>query len=197
MRLLHVTDLHFNKVHCEWILGQQYSVDVICISGDFLDDSLNQEVSIDEQIIWFQSWFSRFNCIVIVCSGNHDEINRPNHWLNNLPVTCRDGQIKEIGGIVFGCIPYGDDDYEKYRDCNVLLHHEPPSGISVAIQNGSDFGSDSLRYAIQQGTLSPEWLLSGHVHNPKKNAVRLKGIKISNPGSNPLFQIPNHHFMEI
>ncbi len=50
MRILHLTDLHFNIEQCEWIKNNQHLSDVICITGDLLDTSLHQPVSIDKQI---------------------------------------------------------------------------------------------------------------------------------------------------
>ncbi len=36
MRILHISDLHFNKTWFEWIEKQQDKYDVFCITGDFL-----------------------------------------------------------------------------------------------------------------------------------------------------------------
>ena len=39
MKILHTTDLHFNKQWFKWIEAQQNKYDIFCITGDFLDDS--------------------------------------------------------------------------------------------------------------------------------------------------------------
>ncbi len=86
--------------------------------------------------------------------------------------------------------------YEKFSDCNVLLHHEPPKGLSIARQKGVDYGSRSLFRAISDKTINPTWILCGHVHQPEKNAVRTKGTNISNPGSTNR-KTPNYHIITI
>jgi Icc-related predicted phosphoesterase len=197
MKLLHITDLHFNTVYCEWIVKHQNSADAICISGDLLDDSNYQDVMVEEQSQWFNDWLTSITTPVVICSGNHDEIDGSMRWLRSLPVACGDGLIKEINGITFGCIPYGSEDFETYRRCDVVLHHEPPSGLSTSKSGGSDWGCEKLKLAIKQGSLKPKWLLCGHVHNPKKHAARLCGVNISNPGANGDHLVPNHHYITV
>ena len=41
MKILHTTDLHFNKQWFERIKAKQNKYDIICIRGDYLDDSKN------------------------------------------------------------------------------------------------------------------------------------------------------------
>ena len=56
LSILHVTDLHFNRAACEW-LGEQQSVDAICISGDLFDDSVNVPLACSEQAKWYRQFF--------------------------------------------------------------------------------------------------------------------------------------------
>ena len=37
MRLLHATDLHYNKHWFDWIVTQQENFEIFCLSGDFLE----------------------------------------------------------------------------------------------------------------------------------------------------------------
>ena len=70
MKILHTTDLHFNKRWCEWINDQQPGYDAICITGDFLDSSKPEPL--DTQMEWMSGWLRDFYKPVFVCSGNHD-----------------------------------------------------------------------------------------------------------------------------
>ena len=37
MKILHITDLHFNTTWFDWINKEQDKYDVFCITGDFLE----------------------------------------------------------------------------------------------------------------------------------------------------------------
>jgi Icc-related predicted phosphoesterase len=45
MIILHTSDIHFDKTIFEEILSLQNDVDVICISGDFLKEINDEEIS--------------------------------------------------------------------------------------------------------------------------------------------------------
>jgi len=51
MKILHVTDLHFNKKWFEWILEVQDDYDVVCITGDFLDSDKDDPKLILDQLV--------------------------------------------------------------------------------------------------------------------------------------------------
>lgn len=70
MKIIHTTDLHFNVDWFNWISPQQVNFDVLCITGDFLDDS--KDTTMIEQIEWITKWMKYFNKPLFVCSGNHD-----------------------------------------------------------------------------------------------------------------------------
>ncbi|OBT08454.1 hypothetical protein A9267_10870 [Shewanella sp. UCD-FRSSP16_17] len=199
LRILHVTDLHFNKQQCSWVLNESEKADVVCLTGDFLDTHFNQAYSITAQIEWLQSWLKAFKVPIFVCTGNHDEMESSEnmHWLSNISGVRSDGCIEVIEQIRFGCIPYEFEAFEHFRSCDVLLHHEPPSSLKVSKQSGQDFGSDSLRTALKNDTLKPKWILCGHVHKPIKNVSKFKGVIISNPGANQNCSIPNHHWITL
>jgi Icc-related predicted phosphoesterase len=115
MRILHVTDLHFNQHHFEWIKAKQDQYDVLCFTGDFLDHRNSQET---------------------------------------------------------------------------------PSRLDVDKDNMGDHGCDFIRIALESNTLKPSWILSGHIHQPKRTIVRLGEISISNPG-NGRMPIPKYNVIEI
>lgn len=79
MKILHTTDLHFNKNWFEWIANQQNNFDVFCITGDFLDDFK------EEQIDWLTNWMKNFKKPLFICSGNHDIEELENEdWFNKI-----------------------------------------------------------------------------------------------------------------
>ena len=58
MRILHTTDLHFNKKFFKWIDNQQTNFDIFCITGDFLESSKDE--SLFDQINWISKWMRSF-----------------------------------------------------------------------------------------------------------------------------------------
>ncbi len=107
LKILHTTDLHFNKNWFNWIAKQQENFDVFSISGDFLQSSKNEPLS--EQIIWVTHWIKNFNKPLFVCSGNHDIEELDNEdWLCKIDTSnyYADNVIKTIDGLKFGSYPY-------------------------------------------------------------------------------------------
>lgn len=193
LKILHVTDLHFNQAQCNWVLQQCADFDLLCLTGDFLDDRYGQAKPVELQITWLKAWFATFTVPVLVCSGNHDEATNGNNWLNDLPNVYGDMSQMEFESIKFGCVPYEYEALEQFNSCDILLHHEPPAGLKVAKQAGMDYGSKALKAALKTSAIKPRWILSGHVHQPVSNVSRFRECRISNPGSIRHGAIPNHH----
>ncbi|MCL1047002.1 metallophosphoesterase [Shewanella electrodiphila] len=199
VKLLHVSDLHFNQAQFEWITEQLCNYDVLCISGDLLDDSLNQTLSSEEQIEWIKQWTLTLTVPTFICSGNHDQVEVENdelpsaRWLNKLKKDhlYLDGNIVEVGGFRFGCMPYENPNFNQFRDCDVLLHHVPPSKLKVAKEAGEDWGCPDILAAIKLGELQAKYILCGHVHQPHARFSRFKKRIISNPGSTHSADKPN------
>lgn len=218
LSILHVTDLHFNRTACEW-LGKQKSVDVICISGDLFDDSVNATLSLSEQAVWYRQFLMTLTVPVYVCSGNHDieqddlawqmvtdtfDMDSDDdfyesdefdlisntipsgekNWVTELaaPNIHIDGTINTLKGWTFGCARYGTNDYARFRDCDILLTHVPPIGTETALMAGDDWGCAEIEFALQSGTISPTYLLCGHVHRPHRHVELKWQTTISNPG---------------
>ncbi|MCE9685707.1 metallophosphoesterase [Shewanella sp. AS16] len=199
MKLLHVSDLHFHRAQFDWIMAACEQADLLCITGDFLDDRLEQSVTIQEQIAWIGQWAEKLPVPLLVCSGNHDLVGEPGSvsWLQALPGVYADNAIATFAGISLGCVPYGTSNFEVYARCDVLLHHEPPAGLNVAIQAGQDFGSPDLKLALKHGALAARWILCGHVHRPVKKLSKYRQHFISNPGANRRHPMPDHHWITI
>ncbi len=183
MKVLHATDLHYNRQACSWLLENQEIGDVLCLTGDFLDTRQNATASLADQVAFFSHWFQLFSVPLLVCSGNHDILFEQGKWLKTEKLKGSYGDFSKpvIKGVHFGCVPFNEN-LDDFVDCQVLLHHEPPSGSKTALQNGVDFGSSALQSALKTQTLSARYILCGHVHNPAKRAVRKGRCTIVNAG---------------
>lgn len=197
MKLLHVTDIHFNTAHMDWILSESVSADVVCITGDFINSRYDCETPAEEQVRIVKVWLRDIKAPVLICSGNHDEIGSElsTGWLADTGGVFTDNNVVTLNGQTFGCAPFGCTDFTQFSACDVLLHHEPPAGLKVASQSGRDFGSAYLTKAIKDETLKLRWLLCGHVHIPQKHTSKFRGCCVSNPGVNSHGDIPNHHWI--
>jgi len=196
LKILHTSDLHFNKRHFEWIVSQQENYDLFCITGDFLDE-LQDDVQ--EQIIWVRSWIKAFVKPLFVCTGNHDvSIEGNENWLNEINTKnyyC-DGMRKSIEGTLFLSAPY--ENYDGFDDCDVLLNHLPPAKTKTALtKDGEDWGDRELYRALKNGLIKPKIILSGHIHSPQKQVDSLFGTTVYNPGLTTNKDIPFHHNITI
>jgi len=200
MKILHTTDLHFNKQWFKWIKVQENKYDAFCISGDFLEDTKVESLS--EQIEWVSNWICKFKKPLFTCSGNHDIEEFDNQdWLSQIDTSnyYTDNMTKTIEGVKFGSYPFiGAEGYFEYDDCNVLITHVPPAKTEVSTdKNGNDWGDKQLLDSINNGTISAKVILCGHMHQPKKNIISLKNSTIYNPGVSYKSSIPNHIKIEI
>jgi len=203
MKILHTTDLHFNKRWYSWIEKNQEKVDVICITGDFFNTASDfiVQFSLFEQAYWIKEWFKKIYKPILICSGNHDIVEKsiasenhlPNknikeydegYLLKNIknPNVYNDGSIVSLNGIIFGCIPYNCDSFDDYKKCNIILHHLPPKNTLTSMGEKEDLGSEEIKAAIISGKIKPQYILSGHIHDPKEKMITFLEIKISNPG---------------
>lgn len=200
MKILHTTDLHFNKKWFEWIEQQQNNFDIFCISGDFLESSKDE--TLKEQIEWITQRIKKFKKPLFTCSGNHDigELD-DEKWLLNIDFSnyYSDNTIKTIENVKFGCYPYiGADGYFEFDECDVLITHVPPVKTKTSIhKNGTDWGDKELYNAIKNKIISPKILLCGHIHKPLVTVDTLKNTTIFNPGVNVNSEMPEHHKIEI
>ncbi len=222
MNLLHVTDPHFQKRQLDWVWQQRHSVDAVCISGDLLDPSIHA-APLAEQIGWYQAWLAAWDRPLFVCTGNHDmqeeslasmsleelffgskngedSFTHDFRWLLELknPNLVRDGEIRKIGKYRIGCIGYENYQFLRFAKCDVILTHLPPLGSGVSLDiTGEDFGCGELQFALKYGAIAPKYLLAGHIHQPKKNLVKMQDTWISNPGSSPEGDIPKHRIITL
>ena len=116
-------------------------------------------------------------------------------WLNNFnnKNIYADNSIITIEGVTFGVVPYNySGDMSQFKQCDILVHHEPPAKTNTAIQNGSDWGSEELYQALKTHVISPRFVLSGHVHHPNNKISTINRTTIYNPGADFSQNIPKH-----
>jgi Icc-related predicted phosphoesterase len=72
MRVLLVSDLHYDLRQLDWVLAECARVDVLVVAGDLLD--IGSSVPLDAQIAVVLEYLARFarQTTTVVCSGNHD-----------------------------------------------------------------------------------------------------------------------------
>ncbi len=200
MKILHTTDLHFNKIYFDWISKQQDKFELFCISGDFLESAKIEPL--EKQIEWVINWMKEFDRPLFVCSGNHDIEDYDNEdWLAKLSIdnVYSDNCTKIINGIKFASYPYiGAEGYHEVDDCDVLITHVPPAGSNTSIDNDDkEWGDRELTRAIKNNIISAEIILCGHNHHPIKTIEKINNTTIYNPGVNKKSLIPNHHIIDI
>ncbi len=72
MRVLLVSDLHYDLHKLDWVLGESANVDLLVVAGDLLD--IASGVPLDAQIAVALEYLVRCagRTTTVVCSGNHD-----------------------------------------------------------------------------------------------------------------------------
>ena len=156
MKILHASDLHFDKAKFDQILGLEF--DVCCISGDLIDAS---QKGVSEQKAWVRRWLENFKRRIFVCSGNHDADGSGDAAWMRMPNIYADGDIKMIEGVKFGCVPYMCTDILDFAECDVLLAHVPPAHTETAVEHGRDFGDKELYRALKHGLLKAKISFAG------------------------------------
>lgn len=175
MKILHASDLHFDKAKFDQILGLEF--DVCCISGDLIDAS---QKGVSEQKAWVRRWLENFKRRIFVCSGNHDADGSGDAAWMRMPNIYADGDIKMIEGVKFGCVPYMCTDILDFAECDVLLAHVPPAHTQTAVEHGRDFGDKELYRVLKHGLLKAKIILCGHVHDPLSRVDKIGNYKIYN-----------------
>lgn len=198
MKILHTTDLHFNKKWFEWISSQQNSFDIFCITGDFLESSKDE--SLVDQIQWVTNWMKNFKKPLFVCSGNHDIEDLDNEeWLNNISNIYADNSKATINGVKFGCVPYIAPDFFEYDECDVMLYHIPPANTKTSQHKTKkeEWGDRELFRVLNHKIIKPKYLLCGHLHHPISTIDRVQNTTIYNCGVDKKSTIPAHHILKI
>ncbi len=199
MNILIAGDLHFNKSQFRWLEEQQDNYDCLCLTGDFLDDYLDD---FQRQVEWVTDWLKKLNTQIFICSGNQDLDDLAEcDWLTNIKSSniCGDGQTKLFNGIKFGCMPYLGCDLSDFYDCDILLTHVPPSNTATARSKdkGSqrEWGDAGLYNALKEMVVRPQYIFCGHVEEPEAKKDNLFGVEIINPGAQHNLSVPGHEII--
>ncbi|MDP0500279.1 MAG: metallophosphoesterase family protein [Verrucomicrobiota bacterium JB022] len=196
MRILFVTDLHYQQPWFDWIRDQAPEHDLLCLGGDLLDQ--NHPAPHHKQVDCVGQWLHELTQPTYLCSGNHDRPwdsarSRwlPADWLHALGdvhlwahasiVPC--GDLRLLIGHYHEPLPHGEAD--------IWLVHTPPAGSSVSRPaHGRDMGD--RRLAIELHQRRPALVLCGHQHRPAYWYARLGPTLCVNPGLNWGAPFPNH-----
>ncbi len=130
----------------------------------------------------------------------HSERERVNSfWMNNIsnPLVHADNSITKINNIIIGCAPCDNPILRNFKNCDILLHHLPPDNTPTSIQKGKDWGCNELSIALKYDTITPKYILCGHVHEPDATEYTVKNTLIINPGAVFNAEEPPHHYLSL
>ncbi|MDX2186707.1 MAG: metallophosphoesterase [Opitutaceae bacterium] len=204
MRILHVSDFHFQKRWFDWLLEEAPRADLVCFTGDFLD--MGSDVAMETQVEWVRSWLERFTHPLIFCSGNHDLL--PNdrtssgyvdaEWLRGIdnPNIHGDGSTITFGGVPILSRGFMDTPPVLPETFSILLSHEGPAESDVSRDHCSDWGDYELLEVLKQRE-ARSLVLCGHVHEPIRASAQVGWSIALNTGANMLAEIPNHHVVNL
>ena len=162
MKILHTSDLHFDREMYENIYKTQKDYDLIIISGDLIDS--NQE-NVKKQVEWLIDWSNVISTPLFISSGNHDFDYEEAKWMQKLNGIC-DSELK-IDNLKIMALPYIGGDFSSLYGIDILVYHIPPANTFTSItKNYKDFGDKEILEYLKYNT--PKYLLCGHLHNPLK-----------------------------
>lgn len=184
MKILAVSDLHFDLTQFDWVAQQAPHHDLVIIAGDLLD--IAGHLDLDSQITIVVKYLRTISAKtrLLVCSGNHDgdEKNAQQEyvarWLQRVRAAglVVDGASSELGGLKLSVCPWWDGPATRGTMQEFLraarpatpqpwlwVHHAPPDGVGVS-WTGKLFAGDSFLVEIIH-ELSPDYVFSGHIHN--------------------------------
>lgn len=202
MKLLHVSDLHFRVHWFEWVAAQAAQFDAVCFSGDLLDVFPNASTSLRDQSKWMRAWLGNFPGRMYVCSGNHDWWPPQEHvsdndtqggWLRKAagPKVRVDGTAEIFQGYRFVCCPWFGVPVAPGPEPAVILVHAPPLGTPLSSDLGREVGDPEVAAAVMKLPVG-SFVLSGHIHDPKRWCHRLGPAWCFNPGVDFHAPEPNH-----
>ncbi|MBA4138354.1 MAG: hypothetical protein C0518_13670 [Opitutus sp.] len=201
MKILHVSDLHFQQRWLDWVASEASRFDLIVIAGDLLDTlSVAPQAT---QIEWIRGWLHALPTPTVVCSGNHDfdETDRCS-WLAQVSAAhiYPDRHPLRTGLLTIEAVPYGRLPLRGGQN-HLVVTHVPPAGAPTAFcqERVVDLGDRALERQLRQPALAPWIVLSGHVHEPLSWKAHRAGTWSFNPaiGRGVNFNLPNHIVLEL
>jgi len=182
VRILLVSDLHYNLRQYDWVMSRAGAHDVVVIAGDHLN--IASPVALEAQIAAVRVTLGRLATLapLLVCSGNHDlDARSPagektTTWLGPLRRSgvAVDGDSATIAGVTFTIVGWWDgpaarDEAELALDraaasCRrpwVWVYHSPPEG-PLSWTGRRHFGDPVVASWIRRW--APDAVLCGHIH---------------------------------
>ena len=184
MRMLLVSDLHYDLPQFDWVLSQAPGFDVVVLAGDHLD--VVSPVPLESQIVVVRTYLRRLDELTttVACSGNHDltAINENGEKSANwLLADGRGDAIVDWGrvdrdGIRITVCPWWDGpatrtdvgaqlaaDAADRPSIWVWVYHYPPDELPVSWVGSRHIGDSDLNTWIDR--YEPDLVLTGHIHN--------------------------------
>jgi predicted MPP superfamily phosphohydrolase len=182
MRVLLVSDLHYDLRKLDWLLRAGAEHDVVAVAGDLLD--IASPVPLDTQSAVVLEYLSRLasRAIVVVCSGNHDLDHRgtsgekATRWLDAARAdgVHVDGDSVEVGDWLLTACAWWEGPatlaaLEARLDAAALrrsgrwlwVWHGPPDG-PLAWTGSRWYGDPELPRLVDRH--APDVVLCGHIH---------------------------------
>ena len=201
MKILHVTDFHFNKASFRWLKKHASKYDACCLTGDLLDIAMGEApkgVSMLAQAKWVLGWLKKYaGPPLFICSGNHDGffeshlgVVSPLARLGFFkaaavanPSVLVDGTDRVLSGYRFICAGWNAiPPFIESKEPVVLLTHAGPDGTRVAGRIAT--GRHGLDVAdLVEGLPPGSLVLSGHEHHPRAWRTTAATSACFNPGS--------------
>ncbi len=174
MKILHTSDLHFDKKMYEKIYKTQKNYDLIVISGDLIESSRDD---IEKQVNWLIDWSNSISTPLFISSGNHDFDYEEAKWMQKLNAIC-DSELK-IGNLKITALPYIGGDFSDLWGVDILVYHIPPANtLTSTTKNYKDFGDREILEYLKYNSV--KYLLCGHIHNPLQREDIVNQTKIIN-----------------
>jgi hypothetical protein len=185
VRLLLVSDLHYNLRQLDWVVRAAPAHDLVVLAGDSLD--ISSQVPLDVQSLVLLRYLALLRDAgrVAVCSGNHDLTGPDAHgeqsalWLAEARaagVPC-DGDTLQVEGTAITICPWWDGPQGRAAlDAQLAaaqaigparwlwVYHWPPLGSPTCWTGRRHYGDSELGGWIDR--FQPDAVLSGHVHEP-------------------------------
>lgn len=182
MRLLLVSDLHYNLPQLDWIVANADGYDLVVMAGDHLD--ISSTVPLDAQCVVIARYVEliRERTRVVVSSGNHDltapdangEQSAP--WIAALPPeVTRDGESLALDDVLVTVCKWWDGDAGKVEVDRQLaadaprrpgtwiwVYHWPPTDSPTSWTGKKHYGDPDLVAWVAEHR--PDIVLTGHVH---------------------------------
>ena len=183
MRILLVSDLHYNLPQLDWVVGAGPEFDLVVVAGDSLN--IASPVPLDAQSVVILQYLGMLDgaTTVAVSSGNHD-LTGPDAageqaalWLAEAQAAGipTDGDSLLVGDTLVTVCPWWDGPVGRAQVAErlaadaarrpahwVWVYHWPPLGSPTCWTGRKDYGDPDVLGWI--GEHHPDVVLTGHVH---------------------------------